>query len=276
MIKGKSPYPFQTIALAISFSPGLPFLVSEMDKLCKLNSAVAVFIHIGKKTGDKQRELSELLISHGFNDGNSRIYWEQGEVIPSLLRVCKHEVVDLIVLGASEKNDFQKPVGKIAKDIATQAKCTLLIYSTCSSFENFKNIVVEGGDHPKTELTIQTAIYFGDIVKAQNISVVDSGVSSSYADSYLEYSNKLSISETPTLSHLPDQTAVSVNRVSLKESHCADFSDYCFKNSADLMITRSYDHRLRIFDRISEENNIDAFLDNLPCSFMIVHSRLVD
>ncbi len=275
MIKGKSPYPFQTIALAISFSPGLPFLVSEMEKLCLLNNAMAVFIHIGKKTGEKQRELSTLLINHGFNDSNSRIYWEQGEIVPALLRICKHEVVDLILLGASEKSDFQKPVGTVVKDIASQAKCTLLFYSSCTSFGNFKNIVVEGGDHPKTELTIQTAVYFGDLVKAQSISVIDDGESSIYAKSYLKYSNKTSLAEPSTQTISPENTLVSVNHVSLKDSNCSDFADYCFRNNVDLMITRSNEHRLRIFDRVSVENDIDAFLDKLPCSLMIVHSRPV-
>jgi hypothetical protein len=245
-----------------------------MEKLCTLNNATALFIHVGKKTGEKQRELSTLLINHGFNDSNSRIYWEQGEIIPTLLRICKHEVVDLIVLGASEKADFQKPIGIIAKGIATQAKCSLLFYSSCVSFENFKNIVIEGGDHPKTELTIQTAVYFSDLVKAQSISVVDDGVSSSYAKSYLKFSNKISIAEPSAQPVSSEHTLVSVNHVSLKESHCSDFADYCFKNNADVMITRSNDHRLMIFDRVSVENDIDSFLDKLPCSLMIVHSRV--
>ncbi|MBL0103953.1 MAG: hypothetical protein IPP51_09485 [Bacteroidetes bacterium] len=78
MIKGKPSYPFHTIALAVSFSPGLEFLIRETKRLCDLHAAMAIFVHAGKKTGDKFRELSSVLSSARFHDGNSRIYWEQG------------------------------------------------------------------------------------------------------------------------------------------------------------------------------------------------------
>ena len=117
MIKGKPPVPFQTIALGISFSPGLPSLISEMRRLRLIHNSLAVFVHVGKKTGDKSRELAELLTFHGFNDFNSRIYWENGDEVTNILRICKHEVVDLLLIGASDKLNFAMPAGKIAVNI---------------------------------------------------------------------------------------------------------------------------------------------------------------
>src|SRR5438105_1026137 len=123
MIKGRHPYPFETIALAASFSPGLSKQIEEMARLCRLHSALGIFIHAGKKTSEKQRTLSALLLENNFHDGNSRIYWELGETVPSILRVCRHEVVDLLIAGASEKENFNLPAGKIARALATKAKC---------------------------------------------------------------------------------------------------------------------------------------------------------
>lgn len=273
MIKGKSPYPFQTIALALTFSPELPFLIREMRRLCDNHNAIAVFIHIGKKTSEKQRELSENLILNNFNDSNSRIYWEQGEVIPSLLRICKHEVADLILLGASEKDNFQGPTGRIAKGVATLAKCSVLIYASRTPAENFKNIVVEGGGHQKTELTIQTTVYFAEHSGSSRITLVENDESSVYSESYSGYSQKISGQVVSMLTVIPDKPAIPLHKVSLSTSHAEDITDYCFKHGADLLITRSTDHRLRIFDRISVEKSIEKFMDNMPCHLMVVHSR---
>ena len=57
MIKGRSPFPFETIALAVAFSPRLEGLIAETRRLQKTYKAKVVFIHVGKKTTEKQRLL---------------------------------------------------------------------------------------------------------------------------------------------------------------------------------------------------------------------------
>jgi len=276
MIKGKSPYPFQTIALAVSFSPGLPFLIAEMKRLSELHGSFAIFLHIGKKTNDKHRDLISLLSSHHFNDSNSRIYWEQGDTVPNILRICKHEVVDLLLLGASEKDQFKLPAGRITNEIATQAKCSVMIYADYTSVDKFKNIVIEGGEHSKTEQTIQTGIYFADKIHATNITVFDEGGVSSYADSYSGFSKKVEDEGEAVVADTPSKSKISINRITLSSASSNDIADYCFKNDTDLLVMRSSEHRLRIFDRISEEKSIENFLSKLPCNLLIVHSRPLD
>ena len=272
MIKGKLPYPFETIALAVSFSPGLPLLISEMKRLSQLHSSQSIFIHVGKKTGEKQRELAGLLSANGFHDGNSRIYWEQEDILKSILRVCKHEVVDLLIAGASDRENFNPPVGKMASSLAKQAKCSVLIYKGFLSTK-FSKIVVNGADHEKAELTLLTSLYFAEKENISEIYISEDNRTSEFEESQSNYSNK-TIDE-PILSQAAiNMTKVNVIVFSLAKESCSTLSEYAFKNKTDLIITLSSDHHLLIFDRISSSDGIDNLLTDLSCSLLIVHSRL--
>lgn len=273
MIKGKSPYPFETIVLAVAFTPGLTLLVSEMKRLCELHETLAVFIHVGKKTGDKQRELALLLSMNGFHDGNSRIYWEQGEIVNSILRICKHEVADLLITGASEGENFTLPVGQTTTGIATKAKCSVLIF-TGSPSGSFKKIVVNGIEHKKTDLTILTSLYIAEKENVDSILVADDNEGSLYEEATNDNNRQALKTGSYALREIIGKSKVNVNFFSLANENCKTISEYAFKNDADLIITHSSDHHLLIFDRISNGEGIEALLMNLPCNLLIVHSRL--
>jgi hypothetical protein len=274
MIKGRSPFPFETIVLAVSFSPGLNSLISEMQRLCFLHKATGVFIHVGKKTSEKQRELSLLLSTNGFHDGNSRIYWEQGDIIPSILRICKHEVADLVILGASEKANFALPAGPNATAIATRAKCSVLIY-TSPPGGNMKKIVVNGTENRKTDLTLNTSIYFAEKENSAELIIIEDSIESSYADSSTNFEMQATQRSSTSRKVISD-SKVPVKIVSLVNEGCLSVSEYAFKSSADLIITHSSDHHLLIFDRISNGNGIEAILNDLSCNLFIVHSRVTE
>jgi hypothetical protein len=271
MIKGKPPYPFETIALAVEFSPGLPFLIDETKRLCQLHNSLAVFIHVGKKTGEKQRELANLLTMNGFHDGNSRIYWEQGEIVNSILKICKSEVADLLIAGASQNENFNLPVGMNAAGLATKAKCSVLIYRNAVN-SDVKKIVVNNAEHKKSDMTFHTALYFAD-----KENVPELFVSGENSDSFEEAANEFnnqgtenSFLSNPTI----NEKKVIVNYFSLAKENCSSIAEYAFKNNVDFIITHSSDHHLLIFDRISSSDGIDTMLKNLPCNLLIVHTRL--
>ncbi len=271
MIKGKPPIPFETIALAVEFSPGLPFLISETRRQSLLHNALTVFIHVGKKTSEKQRELAGILNANGFHDGNSRIYWEQGDIVNSILKVCKNEVADLLIAGASQNENFNLPAGLIATGLATKAKCSVLIIRNASAAAN-KKIVVNSNDHKKSETTLRSAFYFAEKENAQVLFV-----SGYQPDQSEELSNDFHTPESEDSIH-PNPTInekkTAARYFSLEKENCASISEYAFKNDMDLIITHSSDHHLLIFDRISNNNGIESILKNLPCNLLIIHTRL--
>jgi nucleotide-binding universal stress UspA family protein len=264
MIKGRLPFPFETIGLAVAFTSGLSTLVRETKRLCTLHGSTAVFMHVGKKTSEKQRELNNVLTANGFNDNNSRIYWDPGETIITLLRICKHEVVDLLLIGASERDSFHLPIGATARTIALKAKCSVLIL-TGGQLGPFRKLVVNGSGHRKTELTIQTAIHFGEYEKSDTIKIID--------EAEIEMEDEDDIVQTKSINSILEKSAVAVEHHSLSPENNS-ITNFAFQNNADLLVTNSSDHHLLIFDRISLMNGLDTMLKNMPCSMLIVHSRM--
>lgn len=268
MIKGKPSYPFHTIGLAVSFSPGLEFLIRETKRLCDVHAAMAVFIHAGKKTGEKFRELSSLLNSAGFHDGNSRIYWEQGTPVNSVLQTCKNEVVDLLIVGASDRSEFSGPAGSFTREIASRAKCSLLIYAGKES--SFRRLVVNGNDHRKTNHSILTTFYMADAEHSEEIIIAEDS----------ETGDSFTVATQTGLESLPAEIRNAIGKLSsevrlmkLTTEGTGNIADFAFRKGADLLVVNSNDHHLRIFDRIFS-NEIDSIIKALPCNLLIVHSRL--
>ncbi len=273
MIKGKASYPFSTIALAVAFNSDLEFLVSEMRRHSDNHGSLAVFIHHGKKTGEKFVQLSTVLTKYGFHDGNSRIYWEQANAVAAILQTCKHEVVDLLILGLSQNPDFAQPFGKLTQELSTKAKCSVLIYSGHNS--SMKKIVIEANDHRKTEHALQTSFYFSEREKAEEVIVLDVAEQFASSDNTTSgnYSNEPFLDSN--LNRSIEKMALNVTVENHSGEDFIDINDYAMKKNADLLIVNSLDHHLQIFERISK-NHIDLILPKLACNLLIVHSRLIE
>ncbi len=270
MIKGKPSYPFQTIALAVAFNNELSFLVSEMRKLASSHASMSVFIHCGKKTNEKFRELSTILSANGFHDGNSRIYWEQGQTIPSILQICKHEVVDLLLIGLSQRNAFALPVGSVTANLSQKAKCSLLIYST--NKDQIEKIVVDAADHRKTNHALLTALYFGERIHAKELIVLDR--ENSYSQISVSQPSVEQEEETGTvLTHALERSGMEYSILQKEQLQNVDSVELINEKDADLFVINSVDHHLKIFERITIDH-IGEVLGKINCNILIVHSRL--
>ena len=289
MIKGKSPFPFETIALAVAFSPRLEVLIAETRRLQTIFSARAVFIHVGKKTSDKQRQLTALLNKYGFSDADARIYWEQGNVTDCLTRVCKLEVVDLLIMGALRKeNMLTYYMGSVSRDLARKAKCSVLLLTDPSAVrEKSGNMVVNGHDHEKTVFTINTALYLAEhdnyeMVKVANevglpvlsMGLADDAVASDIDQLHEKMHQEESARRVSLQSELL-QSKIPVEYITLSGRSGHSLGQYARNNKADLLVVNSPDHSLSIFDRIFT-HDIEYLLSDLPCDLLIVHSRLSD
>ena len=273
MIKGKPSFPFNTIALGVAFNDELDFMVSEMKRLCENHGSLAVFIHYGKKTGDKFIQLSRILTHYGFHDGNSRIYWEQSNAVSAILQICKLEVVDLLVMGLSQNEKFAQPFGKLTQEITTKAKCSVLIYSSPSN--SMKRIVIEANNHRKTEHALLTAFYFSEREKAQEVIVLDVAEHFASAESSHSTDYTSEIFFDSKLNQSIENMALNVRIESATNESFVDVAEYAQKVNADLIIINSVDHHLQIFERIAQ-NHIDTILPKLHCNLLIIHSRLIE
>ncbi|MFM2206886.1 MAG: hypothetical protein RL213_861 [Bacteroidota bacterium] len=289
MIKGKSPFPFERIALAVAFSPRLEGLVAETRRLQRLHKAEVVFIHVGKKTSEKQRLLSALLNRFGFSDANSRVIWEHGtpsEVIP---RICKSEIVDLVVLGALQKDDeLAGFMGTLSKEISRKAKCAVLLLTAPSVLERpFRKVAVNGHSHRKTPFTLETVAYLADLEDTEEVWVYSledpaelsevEATANRLEDSLGSFGRPAAFRQYSVGSaSMPLQReGRKVYKHVLSDRSGSAVREFARQREMDLLVVNSPDHMLSIFDRILPQD-IEVLLADLPCNLLIVHSRFND
>jgi hypothetical protein len=287
MIKGKPSYPFETIALAVAFSPRLEALIAETKRFASLFNARVVFIHVGKRTSEKEKHLHNILSHYGFTDSNSTTEWEDGESVETILSVCKRNVVDLLLIGAVEKENMLKYfMGSVSREISRRAKCSvLMIIEPKLNPIPFQRIVVNGHDHSKTIHSIETAVYLAEREKLEEIFIVDEvdipAVSMSIADDSTcpeveQIKESIVTEESSRLSDLLssiDSRGIRLKPKTFPGRRGFTIGQYAQHMNADLIVVNSPDHHMNIFDRIFT-HDLEYMLADLPCNMLIVHSRV--
>jgi nucleotide-binding universal stress UspA family protein len=287
MIKGKASYPFETIALAVAFSPRLETLIAETKRLAELFSAKSVFIHVGKRTSDKEKHLNNYLLNYGFNDSNCIVHWQDGNPVDIVLSVCKNNVVDLLIIGALEKENLLKYyMGSVSREISRRAKCSVMMLTDPKiKPQPFQNIVVNGHEHAKTIHTVNTALYFAEKENVNEILVVDEMDIPALSMSAAEDSTEPEVASMKSTILLEEKTRLTAliesldkRNIEIKMKTISGRSGYTIAQfaqsaGADLLVVNSPDHHLNIFDRIFS-HDLEYVLADLPCNMLIVHSRV--
>lgn len=285
MIKGKLPFPFQSIAVAVAFSPRLSALLSEAKYYSEKFNTKLLLLHAGKKTKEK-----ESILSNAINDlkiNQPEIIWANGSPIEAILSECKKNVVDLLMLGADEKENILKfYMGSVSREIARKAKCSVLLLTDPQvEPKPVSKIVVNAHDHQKTVHTIHTSMYFANQMNCSSITLMDEvdlpGFSMSLSDDSTRNETKqiqtsvlneeeIRLKEILSGCKLENLT---VDVVKTKGRTGYTISKFASENHADLLVVNSPDHHLTIFDRIFS-HDIEYLLQELPCNLLIVHSRI--
>jgi len=160
-LKGRPSFPFETIAIAIAFSPRLEAILSEAKRIVDVLKSNLILIHIGEKTNGKEEQLDKLMSKFNYDKNTTRIIWMEGDPVETILKLCKLNIVDLLIIGALEKENIVKYyLSSIARSISRKAKCSVLLLTNPSKEEDkVKKIIVNGTDNPKTIHTLNTALY---------------------------------------------------------------------------------------------------------------------
>jgi nucleotide-binding universal stress UspA family protein len=167
--------PFNTIAVGTAFSPNLKPNIFEASRLSLFLESKLILIHVGVKSSEKVKKL-ETILKPFIKDGLSfEIVFKKGDPVDVILSITKEQKVDLLILGALQRENFLKYyVGSIARKITRQASCSVLLLIK-PSVERVpcEHVVVNGLEDPKTKETLNSAFFVAHKLGANKVTVVE-------------------------------------------------------------------------------------------------------
>lgn len=167
--------PFHIIGIGVAFSPNLKANINESARLALSFEARLVLIHVGEKSTQKEKELQEILQPFVAQNLSYELVFKTGDPVNVILSTSEEKKVDLLILGALQRENFVKYyVGSIARKITRKAKCSILLMIKPSVKRiPCAHIVVNGLQDQKTKQTIASAFYVGHHIGAEKISIVE-------------------------------------------------------------------------------------------------------
>jgi nucleotide-binding universal stress UspA family protein len=286
-LKGRSPYPFETIGVFVASSARLEEVLAEAAYLARIFSARLVLIRIGKQTLKLKTTLEEICERSGINSRDATIIWQEGDPVKTLLEICKKNSVDLLVLETTRReNALRYYLGSIARSMSRNAKCSLLLLTEPKAGGTpFRKIVVSGILNPKTPLTLGTTVYFAEQIGANTISVVTEidQPALAMATAYSDTADNTSFLKTQLTDNGFKKMHAMVDcccsdKIKITEEILVGRQGYTIRQyaqncNADLLVINSPDAKYGIIDRIFT-HDMEYILEDLPCNVLIVHSRI--
>jgi len=286
-LKKRPSYPFETIAVGLAFSPSMEFVVSEAKKIADACNSQLILIHIGTKTNEKEKILDDIFFRNNIELKKVKLIWTEGDPVDTLLKLCKLNIVDLLILGAREKENILKYyLGSIARTISRKAKCSVLLLTTMAKHKKKQKIIVNARiDHQKTIHTINTAFYFARHMGTNEVTLVHemhapalamAMAESSSAPEMTKIKKEYSEEESNKLHSIISKCEtgnLKINEKIIKGKPGYAICRYAETKKADILVINSPDTHLTLLDRIFT-HDIEFILAGLPCNVLIVHSRI--
>jgi len=166
---------FKKILIGIAFSPNLKANLFEAIRISNMFGAELVGVHVGEKTHDKEEKLQLLLNEAPDLLTPMHTIWQKGKPVKVILDTCHKEAINLLILGALQKENLYKYyVGSIARELTRKAPCSVLLLIKPSVLRvPCKHIVVNGLKDEKTKETIKTAFRISKQLACKRITIVE-------------------------------------------------------------------------------------------------------
>lgn len=167
--------PFKSIGIGVAYSPNLKANLFEASRLAVFFKSKLFLIHVGDHSDEKVNMLKIILKSFEKDKLDYEVVFKVGNPVDVILSTVEKEKIDLLILGAVQRERFLKYyVGSIARKITRQANCSILLLIKPSVERVLcEHIVVNGLKDPKTEQTITTAFYVANKLNSQKVTIVE-------------------------------------------------------------------------------------------------------
>lgn len=245
-------------------------------------NAELIGVHVGEKTAKKEADLNQILSEADALKKSLKTIWQEGEPVDVILKTATVENVDLLILGALQKENLLKYyVGSIARKITRKASCSILLLIKPSIERNPCNhIVVNGLKDEKTEETIKTSVLFAKHLLCKKMTIVEE---ISQSELHVKINDDKSLRKaTIVKERLKNREDQRVNTI-LKDICCDDISiktqsifgtrgysigHYAKVKRADLLVMNA-PTKVGILDRIFP-HDIEYILSEIPTDVLIV------
>ncbi|WP_272149387.1 universal stress protein [Tenacibaculum aiptasiae] len=163
------------ILIGIAFSPNLKANLFEALRLGNMLGAQVIGVHVGEKSEEKEKQLQQLLDEVSALEQPFKTIWQEGKPVDVILQTTKKEQIDLLILGALQKEKLYKYyVGSIARELTRKAKCSVLLLIK-PSIERVpcNHVVVSGLEDDKTKETIKAALAISKKLDCKRVTIVE-------------------------------------------------------------------------------------------------------
>ena len=273
---------FNKILIGIAFSPNLKANLFEAVRISNMFNAKLVGVHVGEKTNSKEEKLQLLLEEAPNLETPLQAIWQNGKPVDVILKTCLKENIDLLILGALEKeNLFKYYVGSIARELTRKASCSvLLLIKPSVNRVPCNHIVVNGLKDEKTKDTIKTAFKISNFLNCKRITIVEE---ISQAELDIKVSDDISLRKANIAKErIKKREDIRVEKI-LKEIDCKNttlkiqsifgkrgysIGHYAKVKRADLLIMNA-PKKTSLLDRVFP-HDIEYILSELPTDLLIV------
>ncbi|GGF81919.1 universal stress protein [Wenyingzhuangia marina] len=165
---------FNKILVGAAFSPNLKVNIIQACRFATYFNAKLYVVHIGASSNLKLEQLNEIVKNFEYK-GQIEFIFKEGKPIEVLSDICEENKIDLLILGAQQReNIFKHYIGTVAKKLTRKVKCSVLLLRNQSKVEFVKkHIVINGLESESSENTIVTAFYTAKGLSSKKITIVE-------------------------------------------------------------------------------------------------------
>lgn len=274
---------FSKLGLAITFSPTGKALLKESARLKKLFNSELLLIHIGTKNLATEGLMRSVLSEAGIQEDEVKLIWSKGDPAKEILRISKEEKVDLLVMGALERERvFVYYAGSVARKIMRESHCSVLaLIAPSENPKGFDKFYISVDYTASSEITAKKAYSFAKLEEAHEIGLIRDfyvpGLPMIVADAgKIEETN---IIRQNWLEEEKNKLKIFASEMNIKDPNVKMYclygkegweaANFAREKKADIFAIPGPKKRLKLLDRIFT-HELEFIFENLPSNILLI------
>ena len=167
------PLPYETIAVATTFSRRFKHVLAEARRMRDRFSADLHLIYVGGRNAEISRKFGEVLAELEL-PADSPIHYEEGDPAEAILGALARENIDMLVAGALEKEIVLHPfLGNVARRLVREANCSVMLFTHPEKNPKPLRRIVFVADHSQEKLSaLQTTLQLAKAEPCERLYVI--------------------------------------------------------------------------------------------------------